>query len=127
MKIPFRGPKKRIRKINSFVTKWHDLQMYCRDKSTWEKALKEADKLLDKALKKRRFKGKSMGERLMNAQRYINDNDDTWAAHNLVKKLSADAPIKLRETDVKEALVGFRQALRDLGALPSPQETNDDK
>lgn len=128
MRLPFRGPKKRIRKPEKFATKWKDLQAYCRDKATWKDALLEADKLLDKALKKRKFKGKSMGERLVNAQRFITDNDDIWDAHNLVKKL-IDAPekVRLKEDDVREALISFREALKDLGALPKPKHDTDKK
>lgn len=122
MRIPFKGPKKRIRKPEKFAERWKELQNFCRDKATWKEALIEADKLLDKALKKRKFKGKSMGERLVNAQRFITDNDDIWDAHNLVKKL-IDAPekVRLREDDVREALISFREALKDLGALPNPR------
>lgn len=121
--IPFLGPKKRIRKTDKFVTRWIELQNCCRDKETWRDALIQADKLLDKALKKRKFKGKSMGERLVNAQRFITDNDDIWDAHNLVKKLiNAPEKARLKETDVKEALISFREALKDLGALPSTKD-----
>ncbi len=122
MRFLFRGPKKRIRKPEKFIEKWKEVQLFCKDKDLWSKALIDADKLLDKALKKRKFKGKSMGERLVNAQRYITDNDDIWDAHNLVKKL-IDAPdkVRLKENDVKEALISFREALKDLGALPKPE------
>lgn len=124
MRFILRRPKKRIRKTEKFVDRWKELQNFCRDKATWKDALIEADKLLDKALKKRRFKGNSMGERLVNAQRFITDNDDIWDAHNLVKKLiEAPEKVRLRETDVKEALLSFREALKDLGALPKPGDT----
>lgn len=125
MRIPFLGPKKLIRKPEKFAGRWKELQNYCRDKTTWKEALIEADRLLDKVLKKRKFKGKTMGERLVNAQRYITDNDDIWDAHNLVKKL-IDAPdkVRLKENDVKEALISFREALKDLGALPNPKAEN---
>lgn len=121
MRFILRRPKKKIRKPEKFESKWRELQAYCRDKSTWNEALIEADKLLDKALKKRKFRGKSMGERLVNAQRFITDNDDTWDAHNLVKKLiNTPEKVRLKERDVKEALISFREALKDLGALPRP-------
>jgi len=107
------------RKINQnkFKEKWVELQGYCKTKNTWGLALINADKLLDEALKKKRFKGKSMGERLVDAQRVLSNNDAIWFAHNLAKKALDDSTIKLKETDVKKSLVGFRQALRDLGAL----------
>lgn len=117
--VPFKGPKKGIRKTTKFIASWRELQAFCKDKNTWHLALIEADKLLDKALKKRRFKGKSMGERMVSAQNFLTENDSVWFSHNLVKKLQSDTEIKLRERDVKRALVGFRQALRDIGALPN--------
>jgi hypothetical protein len=105
-------------KLEYFVASWRELQGLCRDKATWPLALIQADQLLDKALKRRRFKGKSMGERMVSAQHILTDNDAVWFAHNLVKKMTADSTKKPRQKDVKHALVGFRQALRDLGALP---------
>lgn len=114
--IAIRVPKRL--KNEYFVTNWKELQTHCKDKSTWPKALKEADRLLDRALKKRKFKGKTMGERMVSAQRTFTDNDAAWFAHNIHKKLTSDPTFKIKESDVKSALVGFRQALRDLGALP---------
>jgi hypothetical protein len=72
---------------------------------------------LDAALKKRRFKGKTMGERLVAAQNSISDNDLVWTAHNMAKRLAEVPDLKLKEKDVKLALIGFRQALKDLGAF----------
>ena len=111
-------------KTDKFAADWKELQAYCKDKTTWPKAITEADKLLDKALKKRKFKGKRMGERIVSAQRKLTSNDQLWFAHNLAKKLIADPTMKLKESDVKVALVGFRQALRDLGALKSAEPSN---
>lgn len=107
-------------KVDQFVDDWKTLQGYCRDKATWPKAIEEADRLLDKALKRRKYKGKSMGERMVSAQRIITNNDQLWFAHNLAKKVIADPAMKLKETDVKSALIGFRQALKDIGALQTP-------
>ena len=115
-------------KVDRFVASWRELQGYCRDKATWPVAITQADKLLDVALKKRKLKGKTMGERLVSAQRLFSDNDDTWFSHNLAKKIAAQADLKLKESDVKDALMGFRQALRDIGALPKDgKEASDDK
>lgn len=120
-----RRPRKRDIKITKFVDEWKSLQKYCRAKDTWADALLSADKLLDKALKKRRYKGKSMGERLVSAQRVITDNDDIWDAHNLVKKIIAsNGDYPLKETEVKEALISFKLALVDLGALPGVKSKN---
>lgn len=120
-----RIPKKL--KIDKFQDDWKQLQSFCRDKKTWPDAITAADKLLDKALKKRKFKGKSMGERMVSAQRSITNNDQLWFAHNLVKKKIADPALKLKETDVKAALIGFRSALKDIGALKPTEAAQPDE
>jgi hypothetical protein len=113
----FRRKRKRKLKIEHYETRWKALQKLCSDKSTWPLAIIDADKLLDDALKRLRYKGKTMGERLVAAQRDITDNDSVWYAHKLRNKLVHEDTINLKEPAVKDALKGVRQALRDLGAL----------
>lgn len=105
-------------KVDQFQSKWQDLQKLLRNKEQWTKAVVDADKLLDSALKKKRVRGRSMGERLVKAQRLLTDNDGVWFGHKLRNKIDADPKIKLKESDVKQALMGIRQALKDVGALP---------
>jgi hypothetical protein len=102
---------------NHFNAKWTDVQKLCKSKDTWPLAIINGDKLLDEALKKRHFKGKTMGERLVSAQRQLSDNDGVWFAHKLRNQLVHEDSIRLVEKQVKQALVGIRQGLRDLGAL----------
>lgn len=120
-----RIPKKL--KTDKYAGKWKEIQGYCRDKSQWPLALEEADKLLEAALKRRKFKGKSMGERMVSAQRIMTNNDGMWFAHNLYKKVAADPSLRLREADVKAALIGFRQALKDVGAIRTASAIEADK
>jgi hypothetical protein len=100
-----------------YETAWKDLQKQLKDKTTWPLAIIDADKLLDQALKARKYKGKTMGERLVAAQRDIQYNDDVWFGHKLRNKLVHENDIKLKERDVKDALLGIKAALKDLGAL----------
>ncbi len=109
-------PRRKL-KPAKFKDQWTELQKFCKSKDTWALAVINADKLLDEALKKKHLKGKSMGERMVEAQKLLSDNDGVWFAHNMAKKLLDDSHGKLKETDVKKSLVGIRQALRDLGAL----------
>lgn len=111
--------KKIPKKLNQkyFVKEWRYLQAMCSNKDTWPLAIINADKLLDTALKRRHFSGKTMGERLVSAQRKLTNNDGVWFAHKLRNKLVHEQDVNLREKDVKDALVGIRQALKDLGAL----------
>ncbi|HMS23437.1 MAG TPA: hypothetical protein PKB09_01370 [Candidatus Saccharibacteria bacterium] len=111
-----RRAKLRPRK-KKFDARWKDLQKLLKDKSCWSDALIQADKLLDKALIKRGYKGQSMGERLVNAQRAFSDNDSVWFGHKLVKKIHDNPELPLKEVDVKNALLGLKKGLKDLGAL----------
>ena len=104
-----------------FQGRWRKLQKLLPDKKTWPDAIIEADTLLDEALKKKRFSGKNMGERLMKAQRLLTDNDRAWFSHKLRVKLEDAPKTRLQEKAVKDALLGTRQALKDLGALPNEQ------
>ena len=110
---------KRPHKINQayYQSKWQDLQKLLHDQATWPLAIIDADKLLDDALKAHKYKGKTMGERLVAAQREIQANDDVWFGHKLRNRLVHENDVKIKERDVKEALLGIRHALKDLGAL----------
>lgn len=118
--------KKRPRRLKTdkFTEEWQTIQSMCKDKANWPTLLTQADELLDTALKRRRMKGKTMGERMVSAQRLFSNNDDVWFAHNYVKKIVSGDVKRPKESDVKDALIGFRQALRDLGALPSSKPTD---
>jgi hypothetical protein len=114
--VVYRRLPKRL-KPDYFLMKWRDLQGLCAHKDAWPQAIIAADDLLYEALKKRRYKGKNMGERLAAAQHELTDNDAIWTAHNLYKKIKNKEKTRLRENEVKKALMGFRQALKDIGAL----------
>jgi len=111
----FRRPKKL--KNTYFINRWSELQKLLADKSSWANAIISADILLDIALKKKRYGGKSMGERLVSAQRDFSDNDSVWFGHKLRNKIDSNPKLKLRKSDVKDALLGIRGALKDLGAF----------
>lgn len=100
-----------------FLGRWQELQKLCADKNTWPLAIINADKLVDEALKKRRYKGKTMGERLVAAQHDLSANDGIWFGHKLRNKLVHEDYNIGRKTDLKDAMLGFLQALRDLGAI----------
>lgn len=111
--------KRRFFKINGakFEADWQEVQRLCNKEDTWPLAVINGDKLVDEALKRHRFKGKTMGERLVKAQRHLSDNDGMWFGHKLRNKLVHEDFSKLNKKAVLKALKGFRQALRDLGAL----------
>jgi len=123
--VYFFGVRRRLKKAlnqQHFVDHWKQLQKSLADKKAWAGAIINADKLLDEALKKKRVRGTGMGERLVKAQRILTDNDGAWFGHKLRNKIEVEPEMKLKEADVKQALVGTRQALKDLGALPDGQQ-----
>ncbi|MEK7599944.1 MAG: hypothetical protein AAB462_02830 [Patescibacteria group bacterium] len=109
--------RKRALNVEHFTERWKALQLNCANRKTWPDAIIQADDLLDDALKKLRFKGKTTGERLVAAQRDLTSNDTVWYGHKLRKNIASEDVRKLKKKDVVDALSGFRQALRDLGAL----------
>lgn len=111
-----RRPRKELNRAY-FELKWKELQKGLNKPDSWPMAIIQADNLLDEALKKRRFKGKTMGERLVSAQRILSSNDSVWYAHKLRNKIVHEVDVELKKKDVQQALLGLRQALRDLGAM----------
>lgn len=104
-------------KQDKFREQWRALQARCSDKEQWNLAVVEADDLLAMALKKKKIKGNSTGERLVAAQKLFSDNDAVWYGHKLRTKLDADSETKLKQDEVKKALMGIGLGLKDLGAL----------
>ncbi|MGC1176929.1 MAG: hypothetical protein WA843_02565 [Candidatus Saccharimonadales bacterium] len=106
-------------KLNTayFEKRWKELQSNCATRKTWPLAVIDADNLLNEALKKRHYKGKTTGERLVAAQHDLSDNNSVWYGHKLRNRIVHEDVRKMKKQDVLNALSGFRQALRDLGAL----------
>lgn len=114
-------PRRKL-KPERFMERWLTLQKNCASRKTWPQAIIDADNLLDEALKRRRYKGKTTGERLVSAQHAFTNNESVWFGHKLRKRVAEIDVRKLRKQDILEALHGFRQALRDLGALEVPKD-----
>lgn len=100
-----------------FDKQWSDILGRVSTPEGMTLAVIDADKLLDEALKRRGYKGKTMGERLVAAQRTLSNNDAVWYAHKLRNRLVHEPNVRLRKNDAKNALAGIKQGLIDLGAL----------
>lgn len=92
-------------------------QSLTNDSSTWQVAVMNADKLLDRALKERGFKGTTTGERMTSASRTFTKREAVWAAHKLRNRLAHEEGVRLNPKITKQALASFKYALKDLGAL----------
>ena len=58
------------------------------NEASWQLAIMNADKLLDQALRERRFNGKTMGERMKSAQTVWKNANHVWSAHKIRNQLA---------------------------------------
>ena len=88
------------------------------NKYTFNTAVVEADKLLDKALRELQIPGSTMGERMKRCgkERFSHLND-VWYAHKLRNQIAHEPGFTLSFSEARRALTIYRQALKDLGAI----------
>lgn len=100
-----------------FRSRWLSIESSCNeDLGSQQMAILNADKLLDKALKARGYKGETMGDRLKNARAALKNNNAVWAAHKLRNQI-AHEDITIKPHTARHALNAFKNGLKDLGAL----------
>jgi hypothetical protein len=102
---------------DEFMRRWKDIQTLIGSPEGSKMAIVEADNLVDEAMKQLRISGKTMGERLVTARKMFSDNDSIWMAHKLRNRIVHESDIKVQPRQLKDAIIGFRKALKDLGAL----------
>lgn len=85
--------------------------------ATYQTAIIEADKLLDKALLEMGVPGKTMGERLKKSGNYFSQLNSVWHAHKIRNQIAHEHGFKVDYLQAKRALASFRQALKDLEAI----------
>lgn len=107
---------KRIRRSH-YVRKWREIQKMCAHKDDWGHAIIHADMLLDEILTKKKVLGKTMGERMVSVQHNFSAHDAVWNAHKLANSVRQNTELKISQAKVKNALIAYGQALKDLGAL----------
>lgn len=84
---------------------------------SWQLAIMNADKLLDQALRERRFGGKTMGERMKAAQSLWKNANHVWSAHKIRNQLAHETDARVNYDITLRALSAFKQGLKDLGAI----------
>lgn len=80
-------------------------------------AIINADKLLDQALKDRRFKGEKMADRMKSANSKWTNANHVWTAHKVRNKLAHEPDATASYDLTLQALSAFKQGLKDLGAI----------
>ena len=104
-------------KVEVYRERLRKVQTYLNSDDTLSIAVLEADKLVDKALKESKFKGATMGERMVSAKKVFSKRDHVWMAHKLRNKIAHESDVKVSKRQAKAALSAFHRALKDLGAL----------
>lgn len=86
--------------------------------ASYNMAIVEADKLLGKAMHEMGLPGNSMGERLKKSgkEKFSNLNA-VWRVHKLRNQIAHEPRFSVDYLEAKRALVVYRQALKDLGAI----------
>ncbi len=87
------------------------------NKQSYNSAVIDADKLLDKALNEMGLPGKTMGERLKRASGYFSQVNSVWYAHKIRNQIAHEHGFSVDYNQAKHALASFKQALKDLGAI----------
>jgi hypothetical protein len=76
-----------------------------------------ADKLLDQALRERGLRGQTMAERMKSGAQMFSNRNNVWTAHKLRNQIAHEPDVHVTYDIAKQALAGFKQALKDVGAL----------
>jgi predicted RNase H-related nuclease YkuK (DUF458 family) len=84
---------------------------------TFELAMINADKLLDKAMRELGIAGITMAERIKTAAPRFSNVKRIWAAHNLRNKIAHESDYNLKIVHARAALAAFKRGLRELGAI----------
>ena len=88
------------------------------NKASYNMAVVNADKLLDKALCEMGVPGKTMGERMKKlGNTKFSQTNAVWHAHKLRNQIAHEHNFQLDYNQAKHALSVYKQALKDLGAI----------
>lgn len=114
-----RGAGRTNLNVDKFRSAWLAIEQQVeRDNvASYQLAILNADKLLDKALRERGFRGETMGERMKSASKVWRNANLVWTAHKLRNKIAHETDIRLTFDQTRRALAVFKQGLKDLGAI----------
>jgi hypothetical protein len=105
--------------VEKYRSKWLAIeQSLVKDNEpTYHMAILNADKLLDQALKDTGTKGQTMGDRMKFARDRWSNRNAIWSAHKLRNRIAHESDVRVGYQDARVALSGFKQALKDIGAI----------
>lgn len=109
----------RVMDVQKYRSRWMAIEtkLSRNDAGTHVLCILEADKLLDSALRDRGLSGKTMGERMKSYQGKWTNGNGVWAAHKVRNKLAHETDASVDYERARQALVAYKQGLKDLGAI----------
>jgi hypothetical protein len=84
---------------------------------TYQMAILNADKLLDRALKDIGVPGGTMGDRLKISSGRFSDINQVWTVHKLRNRIAHETDIKINLIVAKKAMYTYKKSLKELGAI----------
>lgn len=105
--------------VEKYRVKWLTIEQNLNkdEPSSMLLAVLNADKLLDEALREKGVKGDTMGERMKAAKATWSNANNVWSSHKLRNQIAHETNIEIGYDQARRALSGFKQALKDLGAI----------
>lgn len=105
--------------VNKYRIKWLAIEQQLKknEPSSYQLAVLNADKLLDQAMRERKIKGETMGERMKAANTSWSNANAVWTAHKLRNQIAHETDPQVSYDTARRALTGFKQALKDMGAI----------
>lgn len=105
--------------VEKYQTRWLSVESSLKrdDRASAQLAILNADKLVDMALRERGFKGATMGERMKTAKDTWSNANHIWGAHKIRNRIAHEPDVAISYDIAKRALVAYKQALKDLGAI----------
>lgn len=95
-----------------YQQKWQEIKQ----EQDLRHAILGADKLLEKLLKRKGYKG-TLGEMLKQSKKDFSDLNGVWFAHKMRNKLAHEIDFTLSQKEAQKALLNFNQAFNDLGVF----------
>lgn len=113
------GKRRHDFNVEEYQTRWLKIEnsLVKGQRQTYNLAVLNADKLLDRALVEMGLPGKTMGERLKRINDRFSKVNAVWHAHKLRNQIAHEPDFELDYDEASRALAAFRQALKDLGAI----------
>ena len=105
--------------VDKYRLRWLKIEQQLKrdEPSSYHLCVLEADKLVDLALRERGARGDTMGERMKNMKDVWSNRNAIWMAHKLRNQIAHEHDVQVGYDDARRALAGFKQGLKDLGAI----------